>query len=57
MQDTRISKFIGCGPSEVIFTKNTTEAINLVANGLDFKKGDSIIVPNISNIIPILFHG
>ena len=43
--------------SEVIFTKNTTEAINLVANGLDFKKGDSIIVPNIehhSNFIPWL---
>ena len=54
---TRISKFIGCNPSEVIFTKNTTEAINLVANGLNFEKGDSIIVPNIehhSNFIPWL---
>ncbi len=52
-----ISKFIGCSLSEVIFTKNTTEAINLVANGLDFKKGDSIIIPNIehhSNFIPWL---
>jgi cysteine desulfurase/selenocysteine lyase len=54
---SRISKFFGCKPSEIIFTKNTTEAINLVANGLDFKKGDSIIVPNIehhSNFIPWL---
>jgi cysteine desulfurase / selenocysteine lyase len=54
---TRISKFIGCNHSEVIFTKNTTEAINLVANGLNFEKGDSIIVPNIehhSNFIPWL---
>ncbi|MFZ0441204.1 MAG: cysteine desulfurase, partial [Methanobacterium sp.] len=54
---SRISKFFGCRPSEIIFTKNTTEAINLVANGLDFKKGDSIIVPNIehhSNFIPWL---
>ena len=53
----RISKFINCRSSEVIFTKNTTEAINLVANGFDFKKGDSIIVPNIehhSNFIPWL---
>jgi len=53
----RISKFINCKSSEVIFTKNTTEAINLVANGFDFKKGDSIIVPNIehhSNFIPWL---
>jgi cysteine desulfurase/selenocysteine lyase len=53
----RISKFINCRSSEVIFTKNTTEAINLVANGLDFKKGDSIILSNIehhSNFIPWL---
>jgi cysteine desulfurase / selenocysteine lyase len=54
---TRISKFIGCKPSEIIFTKNTTEAINLVSNGIEFKKGDSVIVPNIehhSNFIPWL---
>ncbi len=38
---SRISKFIGCRPSEIIFTKNTTEAINLVANGLNFERGDS----------------
>jgi len=54
---SRISKFIGCEPAEIIFTKNTTAAINLVANGLNFKKGDSIIVSNIehhSNFIPWL---
>ena len=52
-----ISKFINCGRDEVIFTKNTTEAINLVANSLEFKKGDSIIVSNIehhSNFLPWL---
>ncbi|MCE7697426.1 MAG: cysteine desulfurase, partial [Methanobacterium paludis] len=41
----------------IIFTKNTTEAINLVAHGLDFKRGDSVIVPNIehhSNFLPWL---
>lgn len=53
----RIAKFINCSKNEVIFTKNTTEAINLVANGLEFKKGDSIIVSNIehhSNFLPWL---
>ena len=53
----RIAKFINVANNEVIFTKNTTEAINLVANGLEFKKGDSIIVPNIehhSNFLPWL---
>ncbi len=51
-----IAEFINAS-DEVIFTKNTTEAINLVANGWEFKKGDSIIVPNIehhSNFIPWL---
>jgi cysteine desulfurase/selenocysteine lyase len=54
---TRIAEFVSCKPQEVIFTKNTTEAINIVSNGLDFEKGDSIIVPNIehhSNFIPWL---
>jgi cysteine desulfurase/selenocysteine lyase len=52
-----IAKFINCSKDEVIFTKNTTEAINLVANSLEFKKGDSIIVSNIehhSNFLPWL---
>ncbi|MGZ7042970.1 MAG: aminotransferase class V-fold PLP-dependent enzyme [Methanobacterium sp.] len=52
-----IAEFVNAAKNEVIFTKNTTEAINLVANGLKFKKGDSIIVPNIehhSNFLPWL---
>ena len=54
---TKLAKFINCSEDELIFTKNTTEAINLVANGFNFKKGDSLIVPNIehhSNFIPWL---
>lgn len=53
----KIADFINSAKDEVIFTKNTTEAINLVANGLDFKKGDSIVVSNIehhSNYVPWL---
>ncbi|MGF7117481.1 aminotransferase class V-fold PLP-dependent enzyme [Methanobacterium oryzae] len=53
----KIANFINCVSNEVIFTKNTTEAINIVANGIEFKKGDSIIVPNIehhSNFLPWL---
>jgi cysteine desulfurase / selenocysteine lyase len=54
---SKIAKFINSKPEEIIFTKNTTEAINLVANGFDFKRGDSVIVPNIehhSNFLPWL---
>lgn len=53
----KLSKLINCDPEEIIFTKNTTEAINLVANGLNFEKGESVIVPNIehhSNLVPWL---
>ncbi len=53
----KVANFINVLPEEVVFTKNTTEAINIVANGLPFKKGDSIIVPNIehhSNFLPWL---
>ncbi|MBW3019183.1 cysteine desulfurase [Candidatus Woesearchaeota archaeon] len=53
-----IRKFIGAGKDqEIIFTRNTTEGINLVANTLDFKKGDEVVVSDKehnSNLIPWL---
>jgi cysteine desulfurase / selenocysteine lyase len=54
---SKVARFINSKPEEIIFTKNTTEAINLVAHGLDFKKGDSVVVSNIehhSNFLPWL---
>ncbi len=54
---SKLAKLINCEPQEIIFTKNTTEAINLVAHGFNFKKDDSIVVPNIehhSNMVPWL---
>lgn len=41
--------------AEIAFTKNTTEAINLVAQGLDWKPGDEIVLTELehqSNTIP-----
>jgi len=52
----RIAKFIGARKSsEIIFTKNSTEAFNIVAYGFDWKPGDEIIttvMEHHSNIVP-----
>lgn len=39
-----VSNFLNANKKEeIVFTRNTTEGINLVANSLDFKKGDVVI--------------
>lgn len=49
-------KFINAANSrEIIWTRNTTESINLIAKSYNFKKGDEVIVTNLdhhSNILP-----
>jgi cysteine desulfurase / selenocysteine lyase len=52
-----ISSFIGGEKGIPVFTRNTTEAINMVALGLDWKPGDRIvttIVEHHSNLLPWL---
>jgi cysteine desulfurase/selenocysteine lyase len=42
-------------PEEIVFTRNTTEGLNLVANSLDFKKGDIVLTTDRehnSNLVP-----
>ena len=50
-----ISKFFNTKENEIIFTKNTTESINLIANSLDLEKGDTVITTDKehnSNLLP-----
>ncbi len=52
-----ISSFIGGKEGTTVFTRNTTEAINMVAAGLDWQSGDRIvttIVEHHSNLLPWL---
>ncbi len=38
-----VASLINASPSEVLLTENTTEGLNMVMNGLPWKKGDEII--------------
>ena len=53
----RVAKFIGAKENEVVFTKSTTEAINLVAHGMGelLAAGDEILLTELehhANIVP-----
>lgn len=37
---------LGCDSSEVAITSNTSEGANIVAQGLNFKQGDNVVVPD-----------
>jgi cysteine desulfurase/selenocysteine lyase len=50
-----VADFFSCEPTNVIFTKNTTESINIVAHGQEWSPGDHIITSTIehhSNYLP-----
>lgn len=49
------AKLINADPNEVAFVKNTTEGISIVANGIDWKPGDNVVIPDIefpANVYP-----
>ena len=45
----RVSDFINAKPDEVIMTKNTSEGINTVASGLEWRKEDKVVTTNIEH--------
>lgn len=46
---TKAAKFIGALPDEIALTRNTTEGMNFVANGLDMKPGDEVLMSNLEH--------
>lgn len=49
------ARLINAGTDEVAFVKNTSEGLAIVANGLDWKSGDNVTIPDIefpANVYP-----
>lgn len=49
------AQLINAGTDEVAFVKNTSEGLAIVANGLDWKSGDNVVIPDIefpANVYP-----
>jgi cysteine desulfurase/selenocysteine lyase len=40
-----VAEFVSASPEEVAFVSRTTEGVNIVAHGLDWKPGDNVVVP------------
>ncbi|KFG96842.1 cysteine desulfurase [Burkholderia paludis] len=52
---TQLAAFLGAQADEIAFTKNATEAISLVAQGLRWQPGDEVLVADtemLSNLLP-----
>lgn len=52
---SRLGNFLKVSPDHIIFTKNTTDSVNTVADGLSWKRGDEIIttwLEHHSNLLP-----
>ena len=56
MARDQIRRFMGAEkPTEIVFTKNATEGMNIVANGLNLKKGDKVLTSDKehnANVVP-----
>ncbi|MDX8463275.1 aminotransferase class V-fold PLP-dependent enzyme [Mesorhizobium humile] len=52
----RFARFIGAGEKEIAITKNASEGINIIANAVDWRPGDNIVLcpklEHANNILP-----
>ncbi|MDD5563917.1 MAG: cysteine desulfurase [Thermoanaerobaculaceae bacterium] len=50
-----VASFLNASPAEIVFTRNSTEGVNLVAHGLGFRPGDEVVLTALehhSNFLP-----
>lgn len=44
-----LAQLLGARPSEIAFTKNTTEGLNIAAHAFDLKPGDNVVLTNMEH--------
>jgi selenocysteine lyase/cysteine desulfurase len=44
MVRAQIARFIGAKPEEALITRSTTEGVNIFAHGLDWRRGDEVVM-------------
>src|SRR5436309_101202 len=42
---TRLARLIGADEDDIVFTSNTTHGMNIAANGIQYRPGDNVVVP------------
>lgn len=45
-----MARLLGAKPSELAFTKNTTEGLNIAAHGFDLQRGDNIVLTDLEHV-------
>jgi L-cysteine/cystine lyase len=53
---SRLASFLNAHPHEIALTRGTTEAINMVLGGIDWKRGEKVVTTNIEHgaaLIPV----
>jgi selenocysteine lyase/cysteine desulfurase len=46
----KFAEMINASPEEVVFIKNTTEGLNIAANGLPLKPGDNVVISDLEHL-------
>jgi selenocysteine lyase/cysteine desulfurase len=45
-----MAELLGAKPSEIAFTKNTTEGLNIAAHGFDLRPGDNVVLTDLEHV-------
>jgi selenocysteine lyase/cysteine desulfurase len=45
-----MARLLGAKPSEIAFTKNTTEGLNIAAHGFDLRPGDNVVLTDLEHM-------